>query len=87
MWPHRKKSIGVRSSDPGGQAAVPPSLNPAIVSGCEMLILKRFSLVVLLRKLQPSGSNLAFLIARVCLCCIVVGCVLGWMVIFFEHLL
>jgi len=50
--------------------------NPAIVSGCEMLILKRSSLPVSLRKLQPSGSGLAFLIAHICLCCIV-SCVLG----------
>ena len=42
-----------------------------------MLILKRSSLPVSLRKLQPSGSSLAFLIAHVCLCCIVVSCVLG----------
>ena len=39
------------------------------------LILKRVLLSGLLRQQQPSGNNLAFLRARVSLCCVVVGCV------------
>ena len=41
------------------------------------LILKRILLPVLLRPQQPSGSNLAFLNAHVCLCC-VIGCYNEW---------
>jgi hypothetical protein len=38
-----------------------------------MLILKRISFPLSLRQQRPSGSNLAFLNARVSLCCVVVG--------------
>ena len=73
MWPHRKKSIGVRSRDLGNWPA--PSNLAIVVSDGEMLILKRMSLTISLKQQQPSGSNLAFLRGHVSLCCVLVSCV------------
>ena len=65
MWPHRKKSIGVKSGDLGGQAVGPPSpIQRSLLSGGEMFIPKRISFPISLRPQQPLRSNLVFLNAR-----------------------
>jgi hypothetical protein len=60
---------------PGRPNHWPAPFNSAIVvSGVEMLILKRISFPLSLRQQQQSGSNVALLSAHVTLCCVVVGC-------------
>jgi len=77
IWPHRKKSIGVKSGNLGGQAiGRPHPIQQPLLSAGEMLILKRILFPLSLRQQQPTGSNLAFLPAHVSLCCVTVGCVL-----------
>jgi len=54
MWPSRKKSIGVRSIDMGGHATGLPCQNQqSLLSGSDMLILKRILLPVSLKQQRP----------------------------------
>ena len=78
MWSQGKKSIGVRSGDMGGQAIGPSPPIQRLLSGSEMLILKRISFPLSLRQQQPGiFEHTHQSLLRCWLCIEVDGCTLN----------